>query len=250
MSLLIIFGVILALVAAGVLGAEWYGRRAARDILTKAAACETKSDQESTDQNLPHVNVSFSSTPPVLWQFLTKHYTSIRVTTDGDHIGSVKGLKADILAQDISLKADANKEGTIGSIDATISWTKDGILKTIQDKLDIADFLVEGVKTDPASGKITIEGTLDSSVVVEPKVENGKLRLLIPDNGIQLVGFSLPKDSAQQELDDGIKDLNNNELGVHADSVQVTNDGVVMKLSAKNSNIPSGGGEDACFSNL
>jgi len=250
MSVLIIIGVVLALIAAAVLGAEWYGRRAARDILQTAAACETKSDQEQTADNKQHVNVSFSSSPPVLWQYLTKHYTSIRVTTDGNHIGSVQGLKADITARDISLKPDANKEGTIGSIDATISWTKDGILKTIQDKLDIADFLVEGVKTDPASGKVTIEGTLDSSVVVEPKIENGKLRLLIPDNGIQLVGFSLPRDSAQTELDDAMKDLNSNELNVHPDSVRVTNDGVELKLSAKNSNIPTGGGEDKCFSDL
>ena len=250
MSVLIIIAVVLALVAAALLGAEWYGRHAARDILQTAAACETKSDQEQTADNKQHVNVSFSSSPPVLWQYLTKHYTSIRVTTDGDHIGSVKGLKADILAQDIHLNPDGNKEGTIGSIDATISWTKDGILKTIQDKLDIADFLIEGVKTDPASGKITIEGTLDSSVVLQPKIENGKLRLLIPDDGIKLVGFSLPRDSAQQELDDATKDLNDNQLNVHADSVQVTNDGVELKLSARNSNIPSGGGEDTCFSSL
>ena len=86
------------------------------DILRSAAACETKSDQEQTGDNLQHVNVSFSSTPPVLWQYMTKHYTSIRVTTDGDHIGSVKGMKADILAKDIRLDGDANKEGTIGSI--------------------------------------------------------------------------------------------------------------------------------------
>lgn len=248
-SIVIILVLAVAVLTAGLLGAEFYARSAAKDVLNRAVACETKSDQEQTEDNLPHVNVSFSSTPPVLWQYMTKHYTSIKVTTDGDHIGSVKGLKADILVRDIRLDADANKEGTIGSVDATITWTSDGIMQTIQDKLGIADFLVEGVKTDPGSGKVTLEGTLDSSVVVEPKIENGKLRLLIPENGIQLVGFSLPRDSAQQELDDAINDLNDNALNVHADSVHVTNDGVQLHLSASNSDIPTGG-EDSCFSNL
>jgi LmeA-like phospholipid-binding len=249
LSILLIVGVAFALVAAGLLGAELYARHAARDILRSAAACEIKNDQEQTENNLKHVSVSFSSTPPVLWQYIAKHYTSIRVTTDGDHIGSVKGLKADILVNDIRLDGDANKEGTIGSIDAAIAWTSDGILQTIKDQLGIADFLVTGVKTDPGSGKVTLEGMLGSSVVVEPKLENGNIRLVIPDNGIQLVGFSLPKDSAQQQLDDAVKDLNDNALKVRAVSVQVTNDGAQMNLSAKNSDIPTGGG-DTCFSNL
>ncbi len=246
---MLILVVVVAVLAAGLLGAEWYARHAASDILRSAAACEIKNDQEQTEDNLKHVNVSFSSTPPVLWQYMTKHYTSIRVTTDGDHIGSVNGIKADILVKDIRLDGDANKEGTIGSIDAAITWTSDGILQTIKEKLGIADFLVTGVKTDPGSGKVTLEGTLSSSVVVEPKIENGKLRLVIPENGIQLVGFSLPRDSAQQQLDDATKDLNDNTLNVRANSVQVTNDGVEMNLSAKNSDIPTGGG-DTCFSNL
>jgi hypothetical protein len=242
--------IIVAMLAAGLVGAELYARGAANDALKKATACETKSDQEQTEDNLQHVNVSFSSTPPVLWQYMSKHYTSIRVSTDGDHIGSVKGLKADIQVKDIRLDADAKKEGSVGSIDATITWTSAGILQTIQDKLDIADFLVEGVKTDPRSGTVTLEGTLGSGVVIEPRIENGNLRLVIPENGIDLVDFSLPRDSAQQELDDATKELNNNALNVRADSVQVTNDGVKVHLSAKNSDIPAGGGEDSCFSNL
>jgi hypothetical protein len=247
--IVLILVIIVAVLAAGLIGAELYGRKAANDALKKATACETKNDQEPTEDNLRHVNVSFSSTPPVLWQYMTKHYSSIRVTTDGDHIGSVKGLKADILVKDIRLDADANKEGTVGSVDATITWTSAGILQTIQDKLDIADFLVEGVKTDPGSGTVTLEGTLGSSVVIEPRIENGNLRLVIPEDGIELVEFSLPRDSAQQELDDATKDLNDNALNVRADSVQVTNDGVELHLSAKNSDIPTGG-EDTCFSNL
>ena len=106
-----------------------------------------------------------------------------------------------------------------------------------------------GVKTDPGSGNVTLEGTLSSSVVVEPKIENGNFRLVIPENGIQLVGFSLPRDSAQQQLDDATKDLNDNALKVRANSVQVTNDGVQMSLSATNSDIPTAGGGTR-FSNL
>jgi hypothetical protein len=245
--------VVVALVAAGLLGAELYARHAANDKLRSVAACEIKNDQERTEDNLQHVNVEFSSTPPVLWQYLMNHFTSIRVTTDGNHIGSVAGMKVDILAKDIRLDADANKEGTIGSIDVAIKWTSEGILQTIKNQLDIADFLVTGVKTDPGSGKITLEGMLDSTVVLQPKLENGNFRLVIPENGIELVGFSLPRDSAQQQLDDATKDLNNNDLNVRVTSVKVTNDGLEMNLSARNSAIPKGGGggrEDPCFSNL
>jgi hypothetical protein len=41
----------------------------------------------------------------------------------------------------------------------------------------------------------------------------------------------------------------NYPLGVHADSIQVTDTGVVSKFSTRNASIPAGG-EDPCFAGL
>ena len=42
----------------------------------------------------------------------------------------------------------------------------------------------------------------------------------------------------------------NYPLGIHADSVQVTNSGVVSHFSTQNAAIPSGNDNDPCFANL
>ncbi|MDT5017482.1 MAG: hypothetical protein QOD39_3642, partial [Mycobacterium sp.] len=60
----------------------------------------------------------------------------------------------------------------------------------------------------------------------------------------------LPKDAVQTALNELTKKLNDNyPLGIHADSVEVTNAGVVGKFSSQNASIPK---EDAnpCFARL
>ena len=60
----------------------------------------------------------------------------------------------------------------------------------------------------------------------------------------------LPKDGVQTALNDLTKKLNDNyPLGIHADSVEVTDSGVVGKFSSQNPSIPKADA-NPCFARL
>jgi hypothetical protein len=64
------------------------------------------------------------------------------------------------------------------------------------------------------------------------------------------LGFTLPRETVQPALDAFSGELTKNyPLGVHADSIQVTDTGIVSKFSTRNASIPAGG-EDPCFAGL
>ena len=79
----------------------------------------------------------------------------------------------------------------------------------------------------------------------------------VVDNGISLqvteltgLGFTLPRETVQPALDAFTSQLTKNyPLGIHADSVQVTDSGVVSQFSTQNASIPKGN-EDPCFAGL
>jgi hypothetical protein len=243
---------IFALVAAGLLGAEIYAREAAIDKIRAAVACEIQ-DSEDT------VSVSFSTSPPVLWQYANDKYTGFTVTTHGSHIRSAQGMTADIVVEDIDLNGDANKKGAVGAINATITWTTDGMRQSLNRavkaaldehlKGSIFGFLqnrlspefVTGVKTDPSAGTITMEGILHSSISVKPETTaDGGIRLVIQPDSFKLGGeLNLPEENLQKKLDEMTGKLTDNELNIRMDSLEVLNDSVVGKFSAKNVDIPN-----------
>src|SRR5258705_10950794 len=100
------------------------------------------------------------------------------------------------------------------------------------------------VERGPAAGTMVLEGG-SNGVLDKPVVTDGDLDLEVVD-----VNGPLPKDTVQSALNDLTKKLNDNyPLGIHADSVEVTDTGVVGKFSSQNASIPK---EDAnpCFARL
>ena len=77
------------------------------------------------------------------------------------------------------------------------------------------------------------------------------------DGGVSLqvqqltgLGFTLPREIVQPALDAFSSQLTKDyPLGVHADSIQVTDSGVVSKFSTRNAAIPAGG-DNPCFASL
>jgi hypothetical protein len=257
LSIVLIVVIVLALVAAGLIGAELFTRHTASEKIKEATACET---QDSADT----VTASFSNSPPVLWQYLTDQFPKISVAIHGTHIRSAQGMTADIVVDNINLHGDANKKGTIGAINATFKWTTDGILQTVRDSINdyipdslktLTQFvsvqsLVTGVTTDQSAGTVTVHGTFGISVTVQPKVENGGLRLVIPQDGIKIPIGSIPRESVQSTLDDKTKKISDNNLNIKVvEPVEITNDAVTLHFSAKDSAIPLQG-TDKCFANL
>jgi hypothetical protein len=233
-SIILIAVIVVALVAGGLAGAELYARNRADSILVEVAECVVEDG----------VSISFGVNPPFLWQHITGHYTNISVSTAGDRVQEADGMTADVTLKDVRLQDTADSKGTIGSLNATLTWKSEGIKDTVVENLPGVGNLVTGVTTQPGVGAIVLEAG-DNSVTAKPVVTDGDLNLQVLD-----VNGPLPKDTVQTALNDLTKKLNDNyPLGIHADSVEVTETGVVGKFSSQNASIPK---EDAnpCFARL
>jgi hypothetical protein len=156
-------------------------------------------------------------------------------------------MKAVVVINDVDLHGNSNSKGTIGSLDATITWTTEGIKQTIQDAIPIFGSFLSGVKTSGSDGTITIEGTL-GDIVAKPEVVNNKIQLKVVS--LSGLGFVLPSESVQPALD-GLTDklASDLPLNIKAQSIQVTDSGVSGKFSTRNATIPLGS-QNACFANL
>ena len=233
-AIVLIAIIIVALLAGGLAGGELYERHRADSILVEVAECVVQDG----------VTISFGVNPPFLWQHITGHYTNISVATAGDRVQDAKGMTADVTLEDVRLQDSADSKGTIGSLTATLAWKSEGIKETVVDNLPGVGSLVTGVSTEPGLGAIVLEAG-SNSVTAKPVVTDGDLNLEVVD----VVG-PLPRDAIQTALNELTKKLNDNyPLGIHADSVEVTETGVVGKFSSQNASIPK---EDAnpCFARL
>ena len=238
LSILLVCIIVFALIIAGLIGAELYVRHVADTKVAQAVACEVK-DQATA---------SFGVTPLMLWQHLTKHYTNISVQTAGNQIRDASGMKLTLNIRDVQVRSTATSKGTIGSLDATITWTSDGIKKTVQNAIPVlGPFVTNSVTTHPADGTIELKGLLEN-ITAKPVVSGNGLELQIVS--FNALGFTLPKESVQSTLDDFTSNLTKNfPLGIHADSVEVTTTGVTSHFSTQNATIPAGN-TYPCFANI
>ena len=233
-SVVLIAIIVVALLAGGLAGAELYARHRADSILTEVAHCVVEDG----------VSISFGVNPPFLWQHITGHYTNISVTTAGNRVQSANGMTADVDLKNVRLQETADSKGTIGSLNATLSWKSSGIKDTVAANLPGVGSLVTGVRTDPGAGTVVLEAG-SNSVTAKPVVTDGDLNLQVVD-----VDGPLPKDTVQAALDGLTKKLNDNyPLGIHADSVKVTDSGVVGTFSSQNASIPKADA-NPCFARL
>ncbi len=147
LSIILTLVIVVALVIAGLLGIELYVRHRADSVVARAVECVVKDK----------ANVSFGMRPFVL-QHLSGHYSNINVETAGNQIREAKGMKLNLVLDDIKIEKTADSAGTLGSLDATITWSSDGIKKTLQDIIPIVGGLVTGVTTSPSDGTIELRG--------------------------------------------------------------------------------------------
>lgn len=235
-AIVLIAVIAVALVVIGLTGGELFARHKAGSLLVSVAECVVEDN----------ASVSFGVNPPFLWQHITGHYTNISVETGGKQVQAAKGMTADVALSDIRLQGTEDSKGTIGSLNATLTWTSAGIKDTVAENLPGVGALVTDVSTDPAAGTITMQAVGDTEVTAKPVVNDGNLDLQIID-----VSGPFEKDTVQTALDALMTKLNDAyPLGIHADSVSVTDTGVVGKFSSQNASIPNDGSDDACFAKL
>jgi hypothetical protein len=92
------------------------------------------------------------------------------------------------------------------------------------------------------AGTITVQGLFHSSISVKPETTaDGGIRLVIQPDSFKLGGdLNLRPENLQKKLDEMTSKLIENKYHIRADSLQVTDGGVVGTFSAKNVDIPNG----------
>jgi hypothetical protein len=234
-SITLILVIVAALLVAGPIGAELYARKRAATVVAAAAECAVKDK----------VQVSFGASPFLL-QHITGHYTDISIQTAGNQVRAGSGMKADITVNDVTLHNSAKSKGTIGALDVTIDWTSEAIKKTVADSVPFVSGLVNNVTTNPSAGTIQLSGALGmGSLTLKPRVADGQLSLQVVQ--VTAMGATVPHEIAQAPLDELTSSLMQDyPMGIRADSVQVTNSGVVGHFSARNAAIPA----NDCFARI
>ncbi|WP_421842366.1 LmeA family phospholipid-binding protein [Mycobacterium sp.] len=238
LTLFLVMIIVVSLALAGLIGGELYARHVANSKVAQAVACVVR-DQATA---------SFGVAPLLLWQVATRHFTNISVETAGNQIRGAKGMKVQIAIQNVQLKSSPSSKGTIGALDASITWSAEGIRESVQNAIPVLGaFVTSSVVTHPTDGTIELKGMLND-IVAKPVVTGNGVALQIVT--FNTLGFSLPKETVQSTLDEFTSALTRNyPLGIHADSVQVTSTGVVSHFSTHNAAIPTGV-QDPCFAQI
>ncbi|MGE2689326.1 LmeA family phospholipid-binding protein [Mycolicibacterium pulveris] len=237
LSIVLVVVIVLALAFAGVLAGELYARNRANTVVAGVVECVVQDK----------ANASFGVMPPFLWQHMTGHYTNIHIETAGNQIRDAKGMKVTLAINDVRLEDTATSSGSVGSLVAHITWSAEGIRQTIADSIPLVGAFINGVTTNPSEGTIELEGTL-GSIKAKPTVVNDGISLQVTE--LTGLGFTLPREAVQPALDAFTAELTENyPMGISADSVEVTDSGVVSQFSTQNASMPKGE-EDPCFAQL
>lgn len=237
LSVTLVLIIVVALGLAGVIGGELFARNRADSVVAGVVQCVV---QDSA-------TASFGMLPPFLWQHATKRYSSISIQTAGNNVRDAKEMSLDIQIRDVALAETADAAGTIGSLVATVNWTAEGIKQTLQGVLPLVGSLISSVTPNPADGTITVDAGL-STIVAEPTVSDGGVSLRVLS--LTGLGFTLPRETIQPILDSATDKLTKDyPMGIKADSVTVTKDGVQSVFSTRNASIPKAN-EDPCFAAL
>jgi hypothetical protein len=234
--------VLLALVIAGalalaaVLGGEVYARHKADSIIASAVSCVV---QDSA-------SASFGMRP-FLWQHLTGVYRDMRVETGGNRIREAQGMKMKLRLDDVRIHRTADSAGTLGSLDADVTWSSEGIKQTVAGVIPLIGSLVSGVTPSSADGTLQVQGPL-GAVTIKPEAVDGDLRLTVLN--VTGLGMTLPRESVQPALDVLTNQLTKSlPMGIRAERVAVTESGVEARFATRNATIPNGA-QDPCFAGL
>jgi hypothetical protein len=238
LSVTLVIVIVAALVLAGLVGGELYARSKGSEVVAQSTQCIVQDG----------VTVSFGARPFLLQHF-TGHYSGIHITTAGNNLREARGMKADIVIDDVKVADDGSNRGTIGNLDATVTWSSEGIKETIQKSIPLIGSFVNGVTTNPSDGTVELDGML-GSIIAKPQVVNGDISLQVVE--LTGLGFTLPREAVQPALDAFTSQLvQDYPLGIHADSIEVTDSGVTTRLSAQNATMDTGEPQSGdCFSRV
>ena len=236
LSTLLVVVIVVAVALAGLLGAELYARHKADSIVAGAVSCVVRDS----------ATASFGPRP-FLIQHFTHSYRNMSVETAGNRIREAEGMRLKLYLDDVRINPTADSAGTLGVLNADVTWSAEGIKQTVQGVIPVLGNLVSGVIPEPSTGTLELQGPL-GTVMIRPQVADGGLTLEVLK--VTGLGFTLPRESVQPALDAFTGQLTKNlPMGIRADSVGVTDSGVTARFITRDATIPNGQ-QDPCFAGI
>ncbi|WUD56666.1 LmeA family phospholipid-binding protein [Nocardia sp. NBC_00511] len=209
---LLIVGLVVALLLVGGLGGgEAYARHRVENCISS----------QFQQQMGSKIDVSFGWKPLLLTMFDNK-VSSVTVDSDDTKFGPAQGMVVHATFNDVVLKDDGKAGGTIGSSTADVTWSNDGIVKTLGG-------LVSGATSDPSTGTLSFSvlGGL-AQLQVKPQIVGDKVQ--VQTVAASLLGFGLPTDLVSGIVDLMTESLQSYPMGLTATKVEVTKDGLHIAL--------------------
>ncbi|WP_433563501.1 LmeA family phospholipid-binding protein [Nocardia sp. CA-151230] len=209
-TLLIVGLVSTLLVAGGLAGGEAYARN-------KVEKCISSQFQAQMGSK---IDVSFGWKPLLLTMFDHK-VGSVTVNSDDSKFGPAQGMVVHATFKNLDM-SDDGKQATVDSSTADVTWSTDGITKTLGG-------LVSGTTADPGSGTLSfaVMGGL-AQLQVKPKIVGDKIE--VDTLQASLLGFGLPTDLVSGIVDLMTQSLQSYPLGLQPTKVEVTKDGLHVAL--------------------
>ncbi|MRH87166.1 DUF2993 domain-containing protein [Nocardia sp. SYP-A9097] len=209
---LLIIGLVAALIVVGGLaGGEAY----ARHTVEKCISSQFQAQMGSK------IDVSFGAKPMLLTMFDNK-VGSVTVDSDDSKFGPAVGMVVHATFHDIETQDQGRAGGTIGSSEAEVTWSNDGIAKTLGG-------LVSGATSDPSSGTLsfTVLGGL-AQLQVKPKIAGDKVE--VDTMSASFLGIGLPTDLVSGIVELMTESLQSYPMGLQPTKVEVTSDGLHVSL--------------------
>lgn len=210
-TLLIVAIVAVLLVVGGLAGGEAYARHKVENCISS----------QFEQQMGSKIDVSFGWKPLLLTMFDGK-VSSVTVNSDDTKFGPAQGMVVHATFDDVDVKDNGNQGATIGSSTADVTWSNDGIVKTLGG-------LVSSGTSDPNSGTLSF-GVLGgiAQLQVKPKIVGDKIE--VDTESASLLGFGLPTDLVSGIVDLMTQSLQSYPMGLVPTGVQVTSDGLHVTL--------------------
>ncbi|MGW6427758.1 LmeA family phospholipid-binding protein [Nocardia sp. NPDC055053] len=211
-TLVIALVVVAVLLVAAIASTEAYARH-------QISRCISSSFEQEMGSS---IDVSFGP-KPMLITYLDGKVGSVTIDSEDNKFGPAVGMVVHAEFEDIELVDRGRGGGTIGGSSAEVTWNNAGIAQTLGG-------MVSGVQSSSSTGLITLDvlGGL-AQLEVQPMVRNGNVE--VETKSAQLLGIGLPTDLVQGIVEVFTQSLQSYPLGLRAQEVKVTDDGVVVQLS-------------------
>ncbi|WP_280511698.1 LmeA family phospholipid-binding protein [Nocardia farcinica] len=223
-TLVIALAVVATLLVTALVAGEAYARHAVSKCIS------SQFEQEMGSK----IDVGFGA-KPLLITWLDGKVSSVTVDSKDDKFGPAVGMNVHATFRDVEV-ADNGKGGTVGSSEADVTWSNDGIEQTLAG-------MVSGVRSSAASDVITLDvlGGL-AQLQVRPQVRDGAVD--VQTMSAEVLGIGLPTDLVAGIVNVFTESLQSYPMGLRATEIEVTDNGIDVHLAGGRTELQSTGSSD------